>query len=238
MKRDVRYLALDTETTGIEPSEGHRIVEIGLVEFMNGIVTGSTYQAYLNPQRDMPQEAFDVHGLSEEFLADKPLFAEKYREMLEFCAGAEIVIHHAAFDLKHLDAELERVGEPSFGSRFVIKDSLQDARRKYPGKSAKLDDLCSRLGVNNSGRKLHGALLDADLLAEVYMKMAGADGLAYAFETRPSERKAEVTVAAATVGTQLREALGGGDPLPEELERHAYLIGKIKNPLWDALPAA
>lgn len=239
MKRDVRYCSLDTETTGIKTSEGHRLVEIGIVEFMNGIVTGNSFHTYLNPQRDMPAEAFAIHGLSAEFLADKPLFAEKYTEMLDFCAGAEIVIHNAAFDLEHIDAELARVGELPFGERFVVKDSLKDARRKYPRASAKLDDLCRRLGVDNSARTLHGALLDAELLAEVYMKMAGADGLAHAFETRLTEpAQLQTTIGSAKAELRVREALGGGDPLPEELERHAQLLSKIKSPLWEPLSAA
>lgn len=248
MQRDVRYCALDTETTGFKPSEGHRIVEIGIVEFMNGIVTGNTFHTFLNPERDMPIEAFNVHGLSiapmpgnekyRDHLSDKPLFAEKYQEMLDFCSGAEIVIHNADFDANHLDAELARVGEPTFRSRFVIKDSLKDARAKYPRAPASLDDLCRRLGVDHSARTLHGALLDAELLAEVYMKMAGADGLAHAFEIRPAEKVVTAVVNTSAVVLGVREALGGGDPLPEELERHAYLLGKIKSPLWESLLSA
>jgi DNA polymerase-3 subunit epsilon len=173
------------------------------------------------------------HEKYREHLSDKPLFADKYGEMLDFCTGAEIVIHNAAFDLEHLDAELARVGEASFSSRFVIKDSLRDARQLYPHTSNALDDLCRRLGVDNSARTSHGALLDAELLAEVYMKMAGTYGLAHAFEVRQSEQASVANVA--HVELRVREPLGGGDPLPEELDRHAQFLGKIKNPLWTAL---
>ncbi len=240
MKSGARYLALDTETTGFEPSEGHRLVEIGLVEFMNGMVTGNVWHAYLDPERDMPEQAFAVHGLSEDFLSGKPLFRDVYREMLDFCAGAEIVIHNAGFDLKHLDAELDRIGEKPFTGRFPVKDSLQDARRCYPGKPNDLNSLCSRLGVDRSHRKLHGALLDSELLAEVYMRMAGAHGLAHAFEVPEAAgtAKAVATEAAAAVDLKVRERLGGGDPTPEELERHAALVAKLKNPLWTVREAA
>lgn len=238
MKPDTRYVALDTETTGLKVAEGHRIVEMGLVEFMNGLETGKTFHTYIDPERDVPAEAYKVHHLSAEFLSGKPKFAERYQEMLDFCGRAIIVIHNAPFDLGFLDAELERIGEAPFRGRFEIKDSLREAQRRYPRKDNDLDSLCNRLQVDNSERTRegvgrHGALIDAGLLARVYMKMNGADGLAYAFGA-PAEKKVEMVVAA--VGElRTREAIGGGDPLPEELERHAYLIGKIKNPLWGSI---
>jgi DNA polymerase-3 subunit epsilon len=257
MKPDERHVALDTETTGFEPAEGHRIVEIGCVEFMNGLKTGRTFHTLLDPERDVPQEAVDVHGLTEDDLDGQPKFAERCDEMLEFCDGAVVVIHNSAFDLKHLDAELQKAGRPPFSGRFVVKDSLRVARSKYPNRKNDLDSLCTRLGVDNSDRLKekegaaaaraggeadrsgkHGALLDAGLLAEVYMKMAGADGLAHAFVHRQPAASAVVAVVAAAPGPRLREALGGGEPTPEELARHAELLGKIKNPLWNAPQAA
>lgn len=240
MKPDVRHVALDTETTGLKPAEGHRLVEVGLVEFMNGLETGKTFHTYLDPERDVPDEAYNIHKLSAEFLAGKPKFAERYQEMLDFCASAVIVIHNAPFDVGFLDAELERIGQPPFKGRFEVRDSLREAQRRYPRKENDLDSLCSRLQVDNSERTRegvgrHGALIDAGLLARVYMKMNGADGLAYAFGM-PAAKKVETAVAAVDE-LRIRESIGGGDPLPEELDRHAKLIGKIKNPLWAAIPA-
>lgn len=257
MRPDERHVALDTETTGFEPSEGHRVVEIGCVEFMNGLKTGRVFHTLLDPERDMPQQAYEVHGLSEEDLDGQPKFADRCDEMMAFCEGAVVVIHNAPFDVKHLDAECAKAGRRPFSERFVIKDSLQIARRKYPRAKHDLDSLCSRLGVDNSERLKekstaaaaraagepdrsgkHGALLDAGLLAEVYMKMAGADGLAHAFVHREAASESVEAVEAEAVGLRLREPLGGGDPTPEELERHAAMVAKIKNALWNGPQAA
>ncbi|MGZ9809141.1 DNA polymerase III subunit epsilon [Pseudoroseicyclus sp. H15] len=168
----MREIVLDTETTGFEPETGDRIVEIGAVELNGHIPTGRTYHKYLNPQRDMPQEAFEVHGLSEEFLRDKPLFADLADEFLAFVGDAKLVIHNAAFDMKFLNAELRWAGKPLLPMEQSI-DTVAIARRKFPGSPASLDALCRRFGIDNSSRTLHGALLDSEILAEVYLELIG-----------------------------------------------------------------
>ena len=171
----MRQIVLDTETTGLEPAEGHRIIEIGCVEIVNRRPTGRTFHQYLNPEREIDRAAEDVHGLSRAFLADKPRFHEVAAEFLAFVEGAELVIHNAAFDVGFLDAELARL-EPA-GPRVAefcgILDTLTLARQAHPGQRNSLDALCKRYAVDNSGRDLHGALLDAQLLAEVFLAMTG-----------------------------------------------------------------
>jgi DNA polymerase-3 subunit epsilon len=169
----MREIVLDTETTGLDPLRGDRLVEIGCVEIVNRMPTGQTFHRYLNPERDMPQEAFAVHGLSAEFLSDKPLFAAVVEEFLEFIGDAPLVIHNAAFDISFINAELEKVSKPLI-LRERLVDTLTLARRKHPGVSNRLDDLCSRYAIDNSRRTKHGALLDAELLAEVYIDLIGA----------------------------------------------------------------
>jgi DNA polymerase-3 subunit epsilon len=169
----MREIVLDTETTGLDPLRGDRLVEIGCVEIFNRMPTGQTFHRHLNPERDMPAEAFAVHGLSSEFLADKPLFSHVVEEFLEFIADAPLVIHNASFDISFINAELDRIKrQPIVRERLV--DTLLLARRKHPGVSNKLDDLCSRYAIDNSRRTKHGALLDAELLAEVYVDLVGA----------------------------------------------------------------
>ncbi|HXX04367.1 MAG TPA: DNA polymerase III subunit epsilon [Xanthobacteraceae bacterium] len=169
----MREIVLDTETTGLDPLDGHRLVEIGCVELINRIPSGQTFHSYFNPQREMPSEAFAVHGLSDEFLKDKMFFAEVADDLLAFLADAPLVIHNAAFDLAFLNAELERASRPLIGRERLI-DTLLIARRKHPGGSNRLDDLCARYAIDNSRRTKHGALLDAELLAEVYVELIGA----------------------------------------------------------------
>jgi DNA polymerase III subunit epsilon len=169
----MREIVLDTETTGLDPLRGDRLVEIGCVEIFNRMPTGQTFHRHLNPERDMPAEAFAVHGLSSEFLADKPLFAHVVDEFLEFIADAPLVIHNASFDIGFINAELDRIKQPSI-ARDRLVDTLLLARRKHPGVSNRLDDLCSRYAIDNSRRTKHGALLDAELLAEVYIDLIGA----------------------------------------------------------------
>jgi DNA polymerase-3 subunit epsilon len=170
---------LDTETTGLSPESGDRVIEIGCIELENRRLTGRTKHFYINPQRPNSEDALKIHGLTDEFLADKPLFAAVVDELVEFLAGAEIVIHNAAFDVGFMDAELARLGRPAFASLVgKVTDTLSLAREMYPGKSNSLDALCRRLEVDNSNRTLHGALLDAGLLAEVYIRMTrGQDSL-------------------------------------------------------------
>ena len=169
----MREIVLDTETTGLDPLDGHRLVEVGCVELINGIPSGQTFHAYFNPERAMPAEAFAVHGLSNEFLKDKPFFAESADELVAFLGDAPLVIHNAAFDLGFLNSELERAGRNAI-TRERLVDTLLIARRKHPGGSNRLDDLCVRYAIDNSRRTKHGALLDAELLAEVYVELIGA----------------------------------------------------------------
>src|SRR5215470_17378496 len=169
----MREIVLDTETTGLDPYQGHRLVEIGCIELFNRIPTGGTFHRYLNPERDMPAEAFAVHGLSVDFLKDKPCFAEVAEDLLQFMADAPLVIHNAAFDLAFLNAELERCGRPVI-ARDRLVDTLLLARRKHPAGPNGLDHLCARYSIDNSRRIKHGALLDAEILAEVYVELTGA----------------------------------------------------------------
>ena len=172
-----RQIFLDTETTGLNAGGGDRIVEIGCVEMVGRRLTGNNRHYYLNPQRSSHPDALKVHGLTDEFLADKPLFEHVVDELVAYLAGAEVVIHNAAFDIGFLDKELERCGKPGIASQVAqITDSLLMAREMYPGKSNSLDALCKRLEVDNSNRTLHGALLDAGLLAEVYICMTRGQG--------------------------------------------------------------
>ncbi|NCM98183.1 MAG: DNA polymerase III subunit epsilon [Rhodobacterales bacterium] len=167
----MREIVLDTETTGLEPAEGHRIVEIGALELFNHMPTGRTFQRYLNPQRPMPKEAFEVHGLSDDFLRGQPLFSAIARDLLDFIGEATLVIHNAAFDMKFLNAELKAAGLPPLPFARAL-DTVVMARQKFPGSPASLDALCRRFGVNTA-RDKHGALLDSEILAEVYLELIG-----------------------------------------------------------------
>lgn len=169
----MREIVFDTETTGLDPSQGDRLVEIGCIELINRFPTGNTFHCYFNPERDMPATAFDIHGLSIEFLKDKPLFTHMADELVTFLGDAPLVAHNAMFDLGFLNAELERVGR-TIVSRERLVDTLMLARRKHPGSPNRLDDLCARYKIDNSRRTKHGALLDAELLADVYVELIGA----------------------------------------------------------------
>ncbi len=169
----MREIVLDTETTGLDPLRGDRLVEIGCIELLNRIPSGQTFHRYLNPQRDMPAEAFAVHGLSAEFLSDKPLFADVVDDLIAFIGDAPLVIHNASFDIGFINAELDRCKKPPVGRDRLI-DTLMLARRKFVGVRNSLDDLCSRFRIDNSKRTKHGALLDAELLAEVYLELIEA----------------------------------------------------------------
>ncbi len=169
----MREIVLDTETTGLDPLNGDRLVEIGCIELVNRIPSGQTFHVYLNPERSMPAEAFAIHGLSDEFLKDKPRFAAVADEFIGFLGDAPLVIHNAGFDIGFLNAELERAGRPLIGRERLV-DTLLLARRKHAGASNRLDDLCVRYAIDHSRRTKHGALLDAELLAEVYVELIGA----------------------------------------------------------------
>ena len=168
----MREIVLDTETTGLNPDTGDRIVEIGGVELFNHVATGRNFHVYVNPQRDMPQEAFAVHGLSTAFLSDKPVFKAVAEDFLAFVGDAKLVIHNASFDMRFLNAELGWAGLPTLPRTQAI-DTLEIAKRRFPGANNTLDALCRRFGVDNSGREKHGALLDSELLAEVYLELMG-----------------------------------------------------------------
>jgi DNA polymerase-3 subunit epsilon len=183
----MREIVLDTETTGLDPAQGHRLVEVGCIELLNRIPTGATFHAFLNPEREMPAEAFAIHGLSGEFLMGQKRFAEVADEFLVFIGDAPLVIHNASFDHGFLNAELKRA-ERVLIARERLVDTLLLARRKHPAGPNRLDDLCARYGIDNSRRTKHGALLDAEILAEVYLELIGARqaqlGLAETVERR------------------------------------------------------
>jgi len=203
----MREIVLDTETTGLDPFQGHRLVEIGCIELLNRIPTGQTFHRYLNPERSMPEEAFAVHGLTDGFLKDKPLFAEVADDLIAFLGETPLVIHNAGFDVGFLNAELERVGRPLIARERMI-DTLMIARRKHPGGSNRLDDLCARYAIDNSRRTKHGALLDAELLAEVYVELIDA-------------RQAQLVLAQATMPDRV-----AGEPIIVR-ERPAPLVVRI-----------
>ncbi len=184
----MREIVLDTETTGFDPETGDRIVEIGAVELMGHVATGKTFHEYINPERAMPDEAFQVHGLGDEFLRDKPKFAQVGRKFKDFIGDAKLIIHNAAFDIKFLNAELKWMGLPLIPWEQAI-DTLAIARKRFPGSPASLDALCRRFGIDNGARTLHGALLDSEILAEVYLELIGGRQPDFGLSSRP-ERKA------------------------------------------------
>ncbi len=185
----MREIVLDTETTGFDPESGDRIVEIGAVELKGHVPTGETFHQYINPERSMPDDAFQVHGLGDDFLRDKPVFKDVAQSFVDFIGDAKLVIHNAAFDMKFLNAELSWVGHPQIDWDRAV-DTLAIARKKFPGAPASLDALCRRYGIDNSARTLHGALLDSEILAEVYLEMIGGRqpdfGLATVSTTGPT----------------------------------------------------
>ena len=190
----MREIVLDTETTGFEPTEGHRIVEIGAVELFNHMPTGRTYHQYINPKRMMPKEAFEVHGLGDDFLRDKPLFATIAQAFLDFIADDPLVIHNASFDMKFLNAELAMADMPTLPASRAT-DTLLIARKKYPGSPASLDALCRRFNIDNSMREKHGALLDSEILAEVYLELVGGRQPDFGLATAAQNTVAETTAA-------------------------------------------
>ena len=221
----IREIVLDTETTGLDPDAGHRIVEIACVELINHLPTGRTFQRYLNPERDMPTDAQAVHGLTTEFLAGQPLFAAVADEFLDFIADAPLVIHNAEFDLKFVNAELAKLGKTKLRGQRAV-DTVQLARRKFPGAPASLDALCGRFNIDNSSRTLHGALLDAQLLSEVYLELVGGRQVTIDLVAGPA-----AAVAAAAIELPVRPPRPH-EPTAEELAAHAALLQQIKAPLW------
>lgn len=217
----LREIVFDTETTGLDPYQGHRLIEIGCIELVNRIPTGQVFHRYLNPERDIPAEAAAVHGLSLDFLADKPLFAEIAHELIAFLGDAPLIAHNAAFDLGFLNAELERIKlSPLPRARLV--DTLLLARRKYPGAQNRLDDLCLRFRIDNSRRTKHGALLDAELLAEVYLELIEARQAQLGLETVTA-----APVAAAAVAVRRRATALGPRITEEEQTTHRAFVDAL-----------
>lgn len=223
----MREIVLDTETTGLDPDTGDRLIEIGAVELVNHMPTGRTFHAYINPQREVPQEAVDVHGLTTAFLADKPLFAAIAAEFAAFIGDARLVIHNAAFDMKFLNAELAWAGLPTVAWARAV-DTLELARRRFPGAQNTLDALCRRFGVDNSAREKHGALLDSELLAEIYLELMGG---------RQPDLSLNVVVAGPATGV-LWVVPPRPRPLsprltPEEAAAHAGFVASLgEDALW------
>jgi DNA polymerase-3 subunit epsilon len=234
----MREIVLDTETTGFDALNGDRVVEIGCIELLNNIPTARHFHAYLNPERPMPQAAFQIHGLSDQFLADKPKFADVAEAFLEFLGDAPLVIHNAEFDVKFLSAELQRLGKPAIPLQRAT-DTVQIARRKFPGSPASLDALCKRFSIDNSNRVLHGALLDAELLAEVYIELLGGRQAGLGFVV---ESEVEVTVTSLDFTDGRRGPATGIQlpirpprphmPTPEELVAHQAFVAKLGNAIW------
>jgi DNA polymerase-3 subunit epsilon len=230
-----REIVLDTETTGLSPAMGDKLVEIGCVELINHIPSGRHYHVYLNPQRSMPEEAFRVHGLSDEFLADKPLFKAVAGDFLDFIGDATLIIHNAPFDMGFLNAELERAGHRPLANTVI--DTVMLAREKHPGARVSLDALCKHYGIDNSRRTLHGALLDSEILAEVYLELIGGKQVSLALV-------AEVEVT--TIGTSQTRIAVAPRPVPlpgrtseAEAEAHAAFIAKMgDSAIWARYAAA
>lgn len=220
-------VVLDTETTGLDPAAGHRIVEIGCVELKNHMPTGRTYHQYINPERDMPAEAFAVHGLSEEFLLEHPVFADVAEAFLEFIGDATLVIHNADFDMGFINAEL-KVCDLAVVPMDRAIDTVTMARKKFPGARANLDSLCQRFGIDNSNRELHGALLDSRLLADVYLELIGGRQHDLALK---ADKAASATTTSGPSERPFREPRPHA-PSAEEAAAHAEFIGGIENNLW------
>lgn len=226
MKREI---VLDTETTGLDPNSGHRMVEIGCVELVDGLRTGAFFHAYLNPQRDVPHEAFRVHGLSTQFLSDKPIFAEKVEDFLEFIADSPLVIHNAAFDMKFVNFELGSLGFPAIAMGRTI-DTVLIARKKFPGSPANLDALCKRFNIDLSGRTKHGALLDAELLSDVYLDLLGGRQAIFALDAASQQIESADSQNIAIIKTVLEARISTVSATEEEA--HKTMLAKLKNPLW------
>lgn len=225
----VREIILDTETTGLDPATGDRIVEIGAVELLNHLPTGRTFHVYINPERDVPKEAEAVHGLSTAFLRDKPVFAAVAEDFLDFIGDAALIIHNASFDMAFINAELGFMRLPSIPPERVI-DTLHIARQKHPGAANSLDALCRRYGIDNSKRTKHGALLDSELLAEVYLELIGGRQTALILEATVAKKAA--TVVAAQIAHQRPVPLPPRLTPEEQAAHAAFVAGLGEGALW------
>lgn len=229
----MREIVFDTETTGLNPASGDRMVEIGCVEIFNRVETGRVFHAYYNPGRDMPAEAEAVHGLSTLFLSDKPPFSDTVEDLLEFIGDSPLVAHNASFDFGFLNYELGLCGRPAI-CLTRMRDTLALARTRHPGAKHSLDALCVRFGIDRSHRVKHGALLDAQLLAQVYVELTGGRQIGLGLVTEPGCAAATVTVPAVRPLRPPRSHHASSD----ELERHRAFINRVKNALWDRFAAA
>jgi len=226
----MREIIFDTETTGLSPAGGDRMVEIGCIELVNRVETGRTFHAYFNPERPMPSEAEAVHGLSDTFLSDKPRFLEKAEELLEFIADSPLIAHNAAFDFGFLNHELQRCArDPVCLSRMV--DTLMLARSRHPGAKHSLDALCTRFGVDRSQRVKHGALLDAQLLAQVYVELTGGRQIGLSLGTGATSAEVEGVVAIQV--ERIARPARPHAPSDEERTRHRGFIARLTEPLWE-----
>lgn len=221
----MREVVIDTETTGLDPAGGHRIVELACLELANHVPTGRSFHHYVDPERDIPVEAFKVHGISAAFLAGKPRFADIAEAFLAFIGGDRLIIHNAEFDLGFLNAELVALDHPAIPIGRAV-DTLAIARRKFPGAQASLDALCRRFEIDSSARTLHGALLDAELLAAVYLELLG--GRQPGLELAPADADAGGGAAPRPARAPRPHA-----PSPAELEAHAALLRRLKDPVWE-----
>lgn len=231
----MREIALDTETTGMDPFEGDRIVEIGAVEMVNHLPTGRTCQLYINPEREVPAEAIAVHGITNKFLKDKPVFSQVYTDFLEFIGDdSTLIIHNAEFDMKFLNWELEQVGHTPLPWNRVI-DTLSMARKKFPGSPASLDALCRRFNIDNSGRTYHGALLDSELLAEVYLELLGGlqRGLSLSDDENTKSNDGAL-IASGKSPRKFREPRPHS-ATPEEIVAHKEFLDELNEPLWEKI---
>ncbi len=226
----IREIVLDTETTGMDPSEGDKLVEIGCVELINHLPSGKTYHQYINPERDVPAEAVAVHGLTHAFLKDKPTFGEIVGDFNDFIGDARLVIHNAEFDMKFVNAEFKAFGFPALEWSRVT-DTLKMARQKFPGSPANLDALCRRFNIDNSNRTLHGALLDSELLAEVYLELLGGRQHGLGLDQRKSEQIV-TSSALESSGSFPARAPRPHAPSIEEKAAHTAMLGGIKDALW------
>lgn len=227
----MREIIFDTETTGLSPAGGDRLVEIGCIEMIGRVETGRTFHAYFNPDRSMPSEAEAVHGLSDIFLSDKPRFAERVEELLEFIEDSPLVAHNASFDFGFLNNELSLCGRPAVAMTRMV-DTLVMARAKHPGAKHSLDALCTRFGVDRTQRVKHGALLDAQLLAQVYVELMGGRQIGLGLMAMQEAGAVSDQMAQVDIKRVRREPRPHA-PTDEEVARHRELIAKIANPLWE-----
>ena len=227
----MREIVLDTETTGFDPKSGDRIVEIGCVEIINRMATGKTYHQYINPERDMPEEAFKVHGLGIDYLEKLPVIADVMEDFLDFIGDADLVIHNAAFDMKFLNAELGWLGFEQLPMSRAV-DTLAIARAKFPGAQVSLDALCRRYEIDNSSRSFHGALLDSELLAEVYLELTGGRQPGLELSAEEAAAAAGATADSVSIDRPVREARPHAAS-EAELAAHAAFLEMIKDPIWN-----